>query len=432
MPTGALQHRQATGRFYFVLQNILRKKLFIVRPTFVFFLEPGSDTAVKGCLRVMTSHVLFCERSAVFHRTDRRIYKQSNFGIITAVSVVVMSLLLLACGDVETNPGPNTADLGSATPSDHLNTEDFSVTGKDGKRPHHDGQLGASPSQNQEYLGGSGILKALKRIEEKQDRSAAIMESSMHKMQAALNEKLEGLDSSQNQLRQKTDELQTECLELRSENASLRESLKEITQKYDYLENQNRRNNLLFFGIKRDSETEDWDRCEKKVREVIRVGMGVDEAINIERAHRSGKDCIIVKILSYKQKMLILRSARNLKNSQMYRNVYVREDFSSMVRQKRNGLKAKAKELYEGGQRPKLRFDKLINGDDVYLYDLDGNKVERVEKKVKRKIVDAGRRNSEGNTGVDGVCGSDECDRHVNEWDYDPFGFAQLWQRADA
>jgi hypothetical protein len=104
--------------------------------------------------------------------------------------------------------------------------------------------------------------------------------------------------------------------------------------------------------------------------------------IQIERAHRVGKQgAIIVKFLSYKQKAMILKNSNKLKTSS-YRDVYVREDFSKCVRIKRQCLKQRSSELCKGNEKPKLRFDKLITSQGVFTYDLDTDQVRRVGKQA--------------------------------------------------
>ena len=57
-----------------------------------------------------------------------------------------------------------------------------------------------------------------------------------------------------------------------------------------------------------------------KVKGCISEGMGITERMEIERAHRVGK-AIVVKFLSYKQKMLALTNAHKLKTSDGYDNI---------------------------------------------------------------------------------------------------------------
>ena len=43
---------------------------------------------------------------------------------------------------------------------------------------------------------------------------------------------------------------------------------------------------------------------------------------------------IVVRFLSYKQKMLVLTNARKLKTANGYDNIYVKEDFSETLQKK--------------------------------------------------------------------------------------------------
>ena len=62
-----------------------------------------------------------------------------------------------------------------------------------------------------------------------------------------------------------------------------------MENKADYLENQSRRNNLIFEGIE-ESPRESWADTEGKVRNLISEKLKQDVgAMQIERAHRSGK-----------------------------------------------------------------------------------------------------------------------------------------------
>ena len=86
--------------------------------------------------------------------------------------------------------------------------------------------------------------------------------------------------------------------------------------------------------------------------------------IEIERAHHSGKPAsmsnkprpITVKLLRHKDKLSILAKAKTLKGS----NIYINEDFSDTVRQKRRELLPEMKAAQERGDIAYLRYDKLI------------------------------------------------------------------------
>ena len=122
--------------------------------------------------------------------------------------------------------------------------------------------------------------------------------------------------------------------------------------------------------------TEPWDECERKVKGAIKEGIGITEDILIERAHRSGK-AIVAKFLSYKQKTTVLTQARKLNQSETFKNIYVREDFSEAVQRKRKELMSLQREMRQKGQPSKLRFDKLVTDCAIFTYNLDRQEVRR-------------------------------------------------------
>ncbi|XP_019631891.1 PREDICTED: uncharacterized protein LOC109475612 [Branchiostoma belcheri] len=136
-----------------------------------------------------------------------------------------------------------------------------------------------------------------------------------------------------------------------------------IAHKSDYLENQSRRNNILFDGVP-DNKQENWSRCEQKVPDILKDKLKLDPLkIEIERSHRNGKfqeegrpRPIVVKLLRYKDKEAILQRAKHLKGS----NIYVNEDFSDAVRQKRKELLPEMRAQRERGNIAFLRFDRLV------------------------------------------------------------------------
>lgn len=136
-----------------------------------------------------------------------------------------------------------------------------------------------------------------------------------------------------------------------------------IVQKYDYLENQSRRNNILIDGVP-DNKQENWSQCEQKVREILKDKLKLDPLkIEIEHAHRNGKfqedgrpRPIVTKLLRYKDKEVIMQRAKYLKGS----NIFINEDFSEAVRQKRKDLLPEMRAARERGNVAFLRFDRLI------------------------------------------------------------------------
>jgi hypothetical protein len=311
-----------------------------------------------------------------------------------AAFTVATLLMMLLIGGIEPNPGPG-----------------------DGNDVANGEKLSQQDSQQNDKQ--DAILHALERLETKQDQNTARLEKNMQTMQGSLTSQLNNVQQAQNKLQNCVEGLQEQCDTLQRENVSLKKKLGDLEEKCDSLENHSRRNNLLFFGIECGRKPESWDKCEARVREVIKDGMGITEYIEIERAHRTGNDsAIVVKLLSFKQKTLILSKARLLKGSGKFQNVFVREDYSSAVRQKRKRLNEKAQELRSAGQKPKLRFDKLITPEGVYTCDLATQELSFQQRQTSRKEDTEPALSQE--EGVDGAGGGGF--RHLeNDWNFDPF-----------
>lgn len=157
------------------------------------------------------------------------------------------------------------------------------------------------------------------------------------------------------------------------------------------LEDQNRRNNLVFWGVEEANEFESWDECERKVRDIISEKMSVEDAhddntIQIERAHRLGRKTanstqnpkprgIIVNFGRWKHKQQVLKAARaELPKGSI---VKVSEDFSQAVRDMRRGLIENIDRLKDEFPNEKvfLRFDKLVVGSKTFRFDVAKKKM---------------------------------------------------------
>ena len=85
------------------------------------------------------------------------------------------------------------------------------------------------------------------------------------------------------------DSLHSECQALRSDNQDLRGTVNYLAETCDYMENQSRRNNLVFTGFASVTEGfESWEDCESKVKACVKEGMDI-AVLEMERTHRVGK-----------------------------------------------------------------------------------------------------------------------------------------------
>ena len=201
-----------------------------------------------------------------------------------------------------------------------------------------------------------------------------------------VDEELKRISDLQNLMQRRIDKLE-------EENRKLRDQINQ-------LENQSRRENLVFHGITEssDSDAETWRDCEEKVQKVIKEKLiidpiGTEGGVEIERAHRLPKPRmqrrdgraeslqevprpIIVKFSKFKQREKVKDAAfKNLKPGSVIR---VKEDFSQRVRFIRWKLGEIMVELKTANKNAKLKFDKLVVDGQSYRYDEETGMVKRI------------------------------------------------------
>ena len=148
----------------------------------------------------------------------------------------------------------------------------------------------------------------------------------------------------------------------------------------------NRKNNLVFYGVK--GKEDDQDECEHTIKHIMNIQMQVTREVPLTKVTRlwngpsfRGVKPILVSFQLYKDKEEILR-----KNSMLLKgsNIYVTEDFSRKVRKHREELLKFARELRskEPHLRCSLQYDRLYVENDIYLYNEVQERVEKVLMKV--------------------------------------------------
>lgn len=441
MPSCAISHRVKTGVWTWTLISLLYKKAeSYSRRRMYQGIKAGG--LVLSLFFTLTFLQLVCDDvggnpndspaymvAVMSYMRDRRKWSSARVRIIIRVTVhglllinsacgmiVFVAALLLLGGDIEQNPGPNPSSPAKSANNSEGRGSPMSMTSQSVPIPPDSSAMMDALFQRLQQMHNT----TKQEIVESQN---AAMDSLKKDMKTDMNDLKESLSS---QLKARTDKLQNQCSNLQKENKDLKGMINELSLKCDSLENHSRRNNLLFFGVRKDLDNESWGDCEESVREVISEGMGINEFVDIERAHRIKGNAIVVKLLSYKQKSLILSKSRNLKRTEDFKNVTVREDFSALVRAKRKGLSTKQTELYEAGKYPKMRFDKLVSSEGVYTYDLERElvvKLKEWEGAPQRGKPIRGDDVHEERFGGGAEGGEDEnTQRSMYDWGYDPFG----------
>ena len=149
--------------------------------------------------------------------------------------------------------------------------------------------------------------------------------------------------------------LVSEIEELKLSNSSA------ISSRMDYLEDQSRRNNLRFDGLPEESE-ENWEQTSKKVQDLVKNKLGINQSVTIERAHRVGKRVsskprtIVAKFLRFGDRDNIVRNSKKLKGT----NLFINEDLCEGSRAIRREKLPKLKEARAAGKIAYFSHTNLI------------------------------------------------------------------------
>ena len=212
-----------------------------------------------------------------------------------------------------------------------------------------------------------------------------------------LERQVRDLKTDHEQLKTEHDDLKSSHENLKTENETLTKKVNNMSKKLDQLENQSRRENLVFHGLKEDPN-ESWEDSENKIRAYISNDLGLDDSrISIERAHRLKAKTfprpIIAKFSLFKDRDRVLKKYREKRDSAQNEDdgqqsdhgtnategeaaesrkepvVRVSEDFSARVRRIRRSLRPFLIDFLKQTDDAYIKVDKLIVDGTVHGYD---------------------------------------------------------------
>ena len=354
MPAQALSFRAVCGCFHPILINILGRKatLYAAKNMKVLMLRTRAEGCILGCV----------------------------------LTLMFWGSLLLRAGDVETNPGPGPVRGGSsstggggsgrggATVQTRLST---AMTGRN-ESPDRAGVVGAGvvgagvvgAGEGGTWSGGNSgcslgskdnqimmemMKEMFKNFSSQQDQNNVKVLSKMSELEANINSKFDVLKKEVETMQMEIDALQHDNDELRLTCDVLNMKVGVLEQRADDQEARSKRNNLLFFGLKRD-ENESAQASEDKVKTLIKEKLGMTEEIVFDRVHRLGGKPgapLIGRCTFYKDKINVLKNKGKLNGT----GFYIKEDFPTNVRDIRKKLNELVKENREKGEKVKIVYD---------------------------------------------------------------------------
>jgi FtsZ-binding cell division protein ZapB len=333
MPAGPVDFRSRCGQFVFVYIGFMAKRARLARDMRYRYLRPR--TRLEG---LMVGLVL-----AIFLTSD----------------------LLLRGGNVETNPGPDGKDGGRT-----VQTRLTASGGRAASTSAVDRRTSASKTTLEPSMGD--LMAKLMSME------AGIKEN-IDQVRTDVNEmrgEIVSLQKEVNDWKERVCELERENEELRGANDDLLQRVKRTEGLVDDLEGRSRRNNILVYGLARE-EAETQRDLELRLNEVFTDKMDMTETIQFDRVHRLGSKAnapVIACCTYYRDKVSVLKAKQKLKGS----DLFIGEDYSRGVREKRKKLAVFLKDIKQEDKTAKMVFDHLVvEGKKYFLSDDEKKLVER-------------------------------------------------------
>ena len=266
-----------------------------------------------------------------------------------ALASIVICVLLLVAGDVESNPGPTAPRKVKQSTLDNPPTP---------KTP--------APQENE-------TVNIRDIIHEEFKKWSAQFMSEMDERFLSVNTSLSEIKETLAESNKRISDLEQKNDRLTAELESMKNRVQNHLIKIDDLEARSRRNNLVIHGLPRKTPKESWEDCEKLIVDMLEEKVGVTQA-PIDRAHRLGGPTksnapIILRLSNFKDKQRILEKRGKLKGT----DIFINEDFTSRVREIRNRLAPFMKRFRNEGKRVSMVYDHLNVDGNRMDYDWDSN-----------------------------------------------------------
>lgn len=176
------------------------------------------------------------------------------------------------------------------------------------------------------------------------------------------------LDENMKSMNSKFDAFTLEMTQIKEENEKLKEKVRKQEDRIESLEREIRSKNIVVKGVL-DEERENENTTKEKIGIVMqKIGVCIEEERDIDDIRRIGKyrndrnRPILVKLTKSSTRSKILKSARELKGTE----IWIDEDFPKNIQEERRTLIPQLKMARDKGYRAVLKYNKLVIDGEIY------------------------------------------------------------------
>ena len=179
-----------------------------------------------------------------------------------------------------------------------------------------------------------------------------IMNDRLDKLSNDINDFKHSLEFTQHEFKTKIENVNEEIKDIKEQLVPLNEGER-------CLQDRSRRQNLRIDAIN-EEPNESW------VQDLFKETLGIEETIEIDRAHRTGtrrdgkQKTLVLKLSSYKDKNIILKNGKKLKGT----GIYIYEDYSRETMELRKKLWEVVKRHRQNGKFSYLQYRTVVVRDN--------------------------------------------------------------------
>lgn len=187
-----------------------------------------------------------------------------------------------------------------------------------------------------------------------------LLEKFENMLSRKLDEKLENVASKEDIIH-----FQEDLNALREENEVLNEEIKKLKAKVEYLEQGQRRSNVLVEGLKGGRPDDIRNEFQKICKEMLRVDVKIGF---VKKINKNGSKCV-VELPSPVDVGIVLRNSKNLKNT----NIFIKRDYTKDERNQCYNLRKIKNIVKTREENSRVNGTALYVRDKKYYWSKDGD-----------------------------------------------------------
>lgn len=195
------------------------------------------------------------------------------------------------------------------------------------------------------------------------------------KMLESLTTEVKEIRKEQNEYRSELKEIRKQNEDLSNENEELKHKIKKVEERVEKMENEKRRNNIVIHGLQ--FESTDQNVLKARVEDFIKTALNVE--IGTKSVRKLNDKMCIVELQNGTDKEKIMKSKSKLKGMKDH-EIYINNDLSKTEREIQGKLRNIANAEKSKGKKVKIGFQKVVIENEVWSWDKDKQKLEKIAK----------------------------------------------------